>query len=329
MAGSYSPQSGVRGVHIRQDLGNLSVGYHPTGFIAEQLFPIFPVAHESDEYWFWDKGQAFNILRSDGNGSLRADGTPSKEMAFGATKKSYIAEEYALSTKITDRERANADNSLRLEASRTRRVQDLVLLDYEKRVATIAFTAGNYASANKTTNSGATQWNDASFTSIPTGSQSAIVAQLLTGRDAVRKSTGGRYPNTIVIPPSVMAVMRNDKGLTELMKYTNSMLPDGRPFGDSLLGMKVLEPAALYQNVSEGEATSLSDVWGKSVLLAYVNPNPGIDDLTLGLTFRQRGWQVMSWREDRIKSTFYEPSFVQDEKAITFDCGYLIVNAIA
>src|SRR5690242_16667949 len=165
MAGSYSPQSGVRCVHIRQDLGNLSVGYHPVGRVAEQVWPVFSVTHEEDEYWFWDKGQAFNLLRSDGYGSLVPDGTPSKELSFGATIKAYQAQAYKLQTKITDRQRQNADSSLQLEISKTRRVKDLLYLDYETRVASQVTNGSNYATANKTTNSGTSQWNNASFTS--------------------------------------------------------------------------------------------------------------------------------------------------------------------
>ena len=329
MAGSYSPQSGVRGVHIRQDLGNLSVGYHPTGMIAEQVFPVFAVSHESDEYWFWDKGQAFNLLRSDGNGSVRADGTRSKELAFGATRKVYNAQELAYATRITDREMRNADSSLRLETSRTRRAQDLVLLDYETRVANLVTGASNYASANKTTLSGTSQWNNASFTSQNTQGQSVIGGELLTGIDAVRQSTGGRYPNVIIIPAAVLAVMRNDKGLNDSVKYTSNTIATGSPFGDSLYGMRILTPTAMSQTVTEGEATALGDVWGKSVVIAYINPNPGIDDITLGLTFRQRPWQVKTWREEAEESTMYEPSMVQAEAAITFDCAYLISAAIA
>lgn len=329
MAGSYSPQSGVRGVHIRQDLGNLSIGYHPTGMIAEQVFPVFPVTHESDMYWFWDKGQAFNMTRSDGNGSIRADGTASKELSFGATKKTYNCDELAYKTKITDREARNADSSLRLEVSKTRRVQDILLLEYETRVAALVTNATNYATANKVTNAGVTQWNNGSFVSQNTAGQSAIMAQLLGGIDAVRQSTGGRYPNVIIIPAAVLAVMRNDKGLNDSVKYTSNTLATGNPFGESLAGLKMLVPTVMSQAVTEGEATALGDVWGKNVVIAYVNPNPGIDDITLGLTFRQRPWQVKQWREEQLESTFYEPSMVQDEAAVTFDCAYLIAAAIA
>ena len=74
MTATFSPQGGVSGVHINAELTSLSLGYHPDGMIAEQVFPVIPVKHESDTYWKWDKGQAFNQLRSDGYGSLRANG---------------------------------------------------------------------------------------------------------------------------------------------------------------------------------------------------------------------------------------------------------------
>jgi hypothetical protein len=330
MAGSYSPQSGVGGVHIRQDLGNLSIGYHPQGFVADQVWPVFGVKHESDAYWSWDKGQAFNMLRSDGKGSLRADGTASKEVSFGATIKTYQTFEYALSTKITDRQRDNADSSLSLEMSKTRRLKDLLAIEYETRVASPVTTASNYASANKTSNNGSTQWNNASFTSVPTGGQSAIMTQLLNGIDAVRKATGGIKPNKILIPESVLLVMANDKGLAELYKYVRADgLATGSPFGPRIAGLDIITPMAMSENVTEGEAVSLVDIWGKNVVIFYSDPNPGLDSLTFGLTFRSRPDSVKQWREERLESMMYESSFVQIEQSISYDCAYLISTVIA
>lgn len=330
MAGSYSPQSGVQGVHIRRDLGFFSVGYHPVGRVAEQVWPVLSVTNEEDDYWFWDKGQAFNMLRSDGKGSLVADGTPSKELSFGATIKSYKAQQYKLKTKITDRQRRNADSSLRLEQSKTKRVKDLLYLDYETRVASQVTNGNNYASANKTTLSGTSQWDNASFASIPTNGQSAIQAQLLAGKEAVRKATGGLVANKILIPEAVLTVMANDKGLAELYKYTRSdSLASGNPFGPKIAGMEIVCPTIMSQSVTEGEAPNLADVWGNNVVIFYSEPNPGLDSLTFGLTMRVGQDQVRSWRDEEIESTWYEPAIIQDERPISFDCAYIIISAIS
>lgn len=329
MAGNFSPQGGVGSVHINAELTTLSIGYHPDGMIAEQVFPVVAVNHESDIFHKWDKGQAFNLLRSDGNGSLVADGARAKELRFGTTRDSYQAEEWKHAVGITDREMRNADKSLNLEVSRVRRAQDIVLLDYETRVATPLVTAANYATANKVTLAGTSQWNNASFTSQNTAGQSVIGGEILTAIDAVRQSTGGRYPTHIIIPAAVMAVMRNDKGLNDSVKYTSNTIATGQPFGDSLYGLRILMPKAMSQSVAEGEATALTDVWGKNVIVAYINSNPGLDDLILGVTLRQRPWQVRQWREEPESRTMYEAGFVQAEKTITFDCAYLIQSAIA
>lgn len=324
-----SPNFTVRNVHVNKLLSQFSIGYHPLGMIAEQVFPVVPVSNESDYYLFWDKGQALRIERSDGYGSLRADGTRPKLLNYGGTLKSYTAEEFALETRVTDRERANADNGLALEQSKMRRAKDSLYLDYEVRVATILTTAANYAGSNTVTLAGVNQWNNASFASQSGAVHSTIKANVEAGKEAVRKATGGILPNTIIIPRAVAAVMYNDPGLADLVKYTapNLMVDDLLP--QTLWGMKVLIPTVPFTTVPEGEAVTTSDVWGKNVVLAYINPNPGPDSLTLGLTLRQREIQVKQYRDEQVDSTFYRPSFVQSEKLVAADCGYLIAAAVA
>jgi hypothetical protein len=324
-----SPNFTVRSAHVNVPLTQFSVGYHPLGMIAEQVFPVVPVSNESDYYYFWDKGQAFRVERSDGKGSLRADGTRPKLVDFGATLKTYTAEEFAMETRITDRERANADNALALEQSKVRRVQDLLYIDYEIRVASALTAAATYPAANVVTLSGTSQWNNASFSSQTGNQHSVIKANIEAGKEAIRKATGGLLPNTIVIPRAVAAVMYNDVGLADIVKYTapNLMVDDLLP--QTLWGMRVLIPTVPFTTSAEGEAPAMSDVWGKNVILLYRDPNPGLDALTLGLTLRQRPWQVKQYRDEQIDATFYRPGFVQVEQLVAPDCGYLLQNVIA
>lgn len=324
-----SPNFTVRSAHVNVPLTQFSVGYHPLGMIAEQVFPVVPVSNESDYYYFWDKGQAFRVERSDGKGSLRADGTRPKLVNFGATLKTYTAEEFAIETRITDRERANADNALALEQSKVRRVQDLLYIDYEIRVAGVLTAAATYPAANVVTLSGTSQWNNASFSSQTGNQHSVIKANIEAGKEAIRKATGGLLPNTIVIPRAVAAVMYNDVGLADIVKYTapNLMVDDLLP--QTLWGMRVLIPTVPFTTSAEGETPAMSDVWGKNVILMYRDPNPGLDALTLGLTLRQRPWQVKQYRDEQIDATFYRPGFVQAEQLVAPDCGYLLQNVIA
>lgn len=320
--------TGARGVHINQPLTNLSLGYHPTGMVAEQVFGVVPVSHESDYYYVYDKAQAFRLERADGKGDLRADGAKSLLEEFGATPALYQAEEYARKTRITDRQRANQDPVLQLEVSKLRRVQDKLLLGQEVRVAKLLTTAGNWTNGNIITNSGTSQWNNASFNSTQ-GTYSVIEQQFDNGREAIRQATGGKEANVAIIPAAVARVMKRDIGIRNSIQYTHSDILENGTLPSTLWGMKVIEPAAIYDNSVEGEAFAPVDAWGKNVIIAYVEPNPGLDALTLGLIFRARPWQVKQWRDEEVESTFYEASFVQAEQVVSYDCGYLIQNAIA
>src|SRR5258707_7341025 len=213
MAGTNPGNFSVRGVHINQALSQLSVGFMPQGMVAEQIFPVLPVTHESDAYWVWDKGQAFRTERSDGKGTLRPDGAPSKQVNFGGTAKLYTAEEYAAKVRVTDRERSNADSALRLEVSKMTRAQKLVLWEQEIRVASLLTTSTNYAAGNTVTLSGTSQWNNASFASQTAGTQSIIEQNVDAGREAVRLATGGLEANTIIIPRAVARVIKRDVGV--------------------------------------------------------------------------------------------------------------------
>jgi len=330
MAGTATPNMTVKSVHQSVPLTQLSVGYHPTGLVAESVFPVFKVVHENDNYYKWDKGQAFRLDRTDGFGSMRADKTRPRMLNFGATEDTYSAEEFALETAISDRELANQDSALNLQVSKVRRVQDLILLDQELRVANTCLTTGN--NSGSVTNSGTTQWNNASFASLGTGQHSAIKAQFETGKESIRTATGGLLPNVVVIPREVWAVMVNDAGLADLIKYNFSPAQDllaSDFLGGTLWGMKLVVPTAMYTSAVEGEAFSATSIWGKNVWMGYVNPSPGLDALTYGTIFRAREWQVKVYRDEFTDSTIYRPSIVQAEKLVTKDCGYVIKAAIA
>ena len=320
----------VGNVHVSAPLTQLSVGYHPMGMIAEQIFPVIRVQHENDLFYTWDFAQAFRLERTDGYDDERADGTEARTENYGATLSSYIAKEFARRTTVTDRERANADSVLQLETSKIRRTQDKILLNQELRVANLLTTTSNYLSANFVTLAGTNQWNNASFASQSTAVQSQIKKNLDDGKEAIRTATGGLEANTIIIPAAVARVMARDVGIFEQVKYTHPDLLVGGYLPPTLWGMKVLMPTAGYVSAVEGETvTTATDIWGKNVILAYVNPTPGVDSITASAIFRSRDWQVKTWRDEAIDTTYYQASIIQAEQIIAKPAVYLIQNAIA
>lgn len=333
MTAVASPVSSVGSVHINRPLTQFSLGYHPDedGYIAEKIFPSIKVTNESDEYFEWDRTQAFRVQQSDGYGTLVADGAAAPIRKYGFTQKLYHARAYKAATFITDRERNNADPGLNLQYSTTRRVQAEIMLDQEIRVANLLTSTANYASTNFHTYSGASQWNNASFVSQSGSVASTIKKNLDDGAEAIRQQTGLK-PNTIIIPEAVRRVMSRDLGLIDELKYTHNNLLEGDRgdiIGRTLFGMDVLNPQGIFTDSVEGEAFSSTDIWGKCVILAYVSKTPALDAPSTGYIFRNRPWMVRSWREDPTEKTFYEASIIQDEKMTSNVTAYLLNAVIA
>jgi len=91
--------------------------------------------------------------------------------------------------------------------------------------------------------------------------------------------------------------------------------------------MKVIIPKCSKNTNVEGNATqTLSDVWGKHVLLIYVPET--------GYIFRcansaHTPWGVRTWREDPEKKEVIENEVCQDEKIVSNVAGYFIEDVIA
>jgi len=133
------------------------------------------------------------------------------------------------------------------------------------------------------------------------------------------------------MPKPVAKVAKRDTKIRDLVKYTHAdLLVDGE-LPPTLWGLDVLIPSATSITGVEqpGTTGSPADIWGKDVLVTYTTPTPGLDIITAGYIIRSQDWVVRQWQEDEIRSTFYEPGIVQDEKLVASIAAYIIASAIA
>jgi hypothetical protein len=311
-------QVNVSTVHVDAALTNLAIGYGGRqGLIADQAMRILRVNKESDKYYKWDRGNTFRIPES-----KRSDGAKSNKVVFDLSQESYQTEEYALNTDVTDRQVANADSVLRLRASKMRFVKDLLMLDREKRVASLLTTTGNYDSTAYVTKSGSTQWNNASFSG-------SIEKDIDTGKEAVR-SLIGVEPNTIIIPAAVAKVMKRDAMIRELIKYTQNDLLVNGDLPPTIFNMRVLIPTPVeISSIRGASSTTTADVWGKHVVMTYIPAEGSIDTPAHAYTFRSRDFLVKSWREEAMSKEVIECSVMDDEKITSNISGYLIYSCIS
>lgn len=314
----------VGAVHQNTPLTNLVVGYNYPGFIADDVFPVLPVMKESDLYYSFDKSPWFR--RED---SLVPDRASAREINFSFGTGTYTAQRYGYQVTISARERANADNQLRLETAKLRFAKQLIQLDTEVRVAQL-LTKSNTAGV---TLSSSDQFDNASFTA----SGVPIENRFDTAKEAIRQATGGFDPNVVVIPKAVAMVMKRDSKIRDLVKYTQNALVNG-DLPDTLWGMKVYIPGSIYTTTAEGTAegsVTYSDVWGKDIRLMYVAP-PGTADMmtpAAGYQFRlsDDNYAVSQWSTGagRNQIDFYECSVSQDAKLTMSTACYVIESAIS
>ena len=307
----------IKDVHVDQPLSNLSIGYHPAGMVAERVASPMKVNKESDKYYVWNRDTAFRV---DANGimSLRPDKSEAKTVDFGISTSTYTAEEYALKILVSDREKDNADSVLKLRESKLRRLQDLLLLEQEIRVATLLTTSGNWDTDH--TADPSVKWDAASAVVIEKNIDDA--------KEVVRKAIGVE-PNTIVIPSAVAKVVKRDGTLRDLIRYTHSDLLVNGDLPPRLFNMDVIIPGSTYTSSIEGASSiTYSDVWGEHVLLLYVPKEATMDSPTAVKTFRARDWEVRSWREEKLRSEAIEVSVIQDEVLTSDISGYLLSNVL-
>jgi len=304
-------------VHVDAALTNLSIAYTPGGFIADQAMPILKVAKESDKYYKWDRGNALRVPQA-----LRSDGAESNKLTFDISTATYQAEEYAYNSDVTDRQTANSDSIINLRASKTRFLKDLLMLDREKRVASLLTTAGNYDSSVRETLSGTKQWDNASFVG-------SIEKDLDAAKEAVRGFLG-LEPNTIIIPAAVAKVMKRDAMIRELIKYTQTNLLVNGDLPPSIFNMRVLIPTAINITSQRGaSSTTNADVWGKHIVLTYQPTNGSVDTPAHAYTMRSRNFLAKSWREEEKAKDVIELSVIEDVIVTSNVSGFLYSNVIA
>ncbi len=304
-------------VHVSAPLSNLAISYRNLGFVASEFLPIMPVKFEADKYYKFYKEELRRIK------ALRAMGAESHEVKWTVTTETYTAEEYALKQIVPDRLRANADPAIRPEQVTTKKLLSWLYLDYEKRAqALVQEAAGVTAGATPTV-----KWD---------GTSPTIEDDVDTAKKSIRQNAGV-LPNKILMSADVKDVVKKDSVIRNLIRYTMpaaaGLLTSGE-LPPVLWNLKTVIGNSIENTAREGQTNVIADVWNDNVLVAYVDPTPSLDALTLGFTMRvkQGGTLevlVTKWREDSRKGDMVEVSIIQDEKICATECGYLITDSLA
>jgi hypothetical protein len=281
---------------IAELLTNVAQKHINRAFVIEELLPVVPVGSERFTYMVFGREhfKHYNTRRAYNARPIRIDYTLS--MREGT------CEEFMAEHPIYERMRAEAQRPLDVEIQGTELVTDALRLDQEIMGQSILFNKDNYYSGMAVTPS--KKWDETGAT---------IFKDITDRQEAVRKRIG-MYPNTILIPPSVAQIMAFSSEVTDYIKNVIGLQRLERPAEEGwmlppvLFGMRVVMPSVI--ELSDG---TLKDVWGDSVLVAYVAPRPAVFRPSLGYTFRRRGFRIRIWHDDYVKADIIEGSWVQKQ----------------
>jgi len=302
-----------KNVHVDKILTNISIKYSNEAYVGLQIVPVVPVKKKSDIYFIYDsKADRFRIPKT-----LRASKTDSRTVDWKVTEDGYVCKEYALNSLIDDDERDNADKPLNLEVDTVEFLTDIVQLSLEMRIKTMLEAA---LSANAPT-SGA--WSD--YTEA-TGTDP--IADIEEGKEAVH-AVIFRDPNTLLLGKPVYDKLKHHPKILERIKYSQKGVITADLMAELFGVDRVIIGKAGYNTAKEGKAESLSYLWGKNAILAYVEPKPGLKKFSLGYTFQSQKFQTRRARIETKHSDWFEVGDKETEKIICAACGYRISPAIA
>jgi hypothetical protein len=298
-------------------LTTVARGYSNNQFVGSILFPTVKVPTRGGTVIQFGK-EGFMLYMTG-----RSPGQNTKRISFGYSGAPYKLEQHALEGVVPTEtmQEANAVPGIDLGASTVNNVQDIIELRKEKAQADIARNPANYSASNKITLSGTSQWSDTSGTSDP-------VAIINAGREVIRQKIG-KKANIAVIGAAVFTALTNHPKVIERMKYT------GRDVAtpELLAALFSLQQVIVGEAVFSDDAGNFADIWGRDVILAYVELGTVADrgKPSYGYTYQLDGYvQVEEPYYDRSSKSWIYP--VTDELAPVMagaDAGYLITNAVA
>ena len=315
------PQPTSSDVHVDRPLTNISVAYiqDQNVFVSTKVFPILPVDKQSDLYFVYTKNDWFRD-----EAQRRAPSTESAGSGYTLSTDSYNCDVYAVHKDVDNRVIANADIPLNPIQDATRWVTQKMLIKQERIWVADYFTSGVW----DTDVTPADLWSDYAA--------SDPLNDLEAGKEAILGVTGFE-PNTLVMGWQVMRQLKHHPDLVDRIKYTQVGLATEDLLATLLGVQRIMVVRSIYATNAEGEAEAYDFNVGKSALLMYVAPSPGLYTPSAGYTFAWRGVSqgigaeigISTLPMRQIKSQRIEAEKAWDNKLVATDMGYFLDGVVA
>jgi len=293
-------------------LTNLARGYTNNGFVASMLFPHAQVTKEGGKIPQFTK-EAFKIYNTER--AIRADSNRINPSVSDSID--FVLTEHDLEYPMDYRELKESTLPLKIHATNV--VTGAIALRKEKLAADLATNTANYASTNKIALSSGDHFDES--TSDP-------IAVIDAGRSAVRSQIA-KNPNVIIISDSVFTALKNHASITDKIKYTQHAVITAQLLKQLLQFDQLFVAGGVYEDASG----NLVDVWGESIVMAYVpeakNGNRSFYEPSFGYTLQMKNFPIVDTYDEKGKMKIARNTDLFVPKIVGADAGYLISNCLA
>lgn len=315
---------------IQPQLTAISLAYTNERMVADMVLPRVPVTSETFKWSQYTKADAFTVpdTRVGRKGDVN-------EIDWTATEQSASTADYGLEDPIPQADINAAQAAPRTQgvmpidpmARSTDLLTSLIALDREVRVSNLVMTAANYATANKATLSGTSQWSDYQ--------NSDPVSAILTAMDGMlirpNKAVMGRavYSKLRMHPKVVAAVFAQGGNAASGGIVSLQALADLLELDELILGEG-------WQNTAKkGQTPTIVRVWGKNFSMFYQNPSLASAQGTMTFGFTAEWGSRIAGTIDNDPNiglrggTRVRVGESVKELIVANDVGYLFTNAVA
>lgn len=304
-------------------LTNIAKGYNNEAFIGSKLFPLVEVDTENIRIPEFARDH-LKIFKSER--TLYGDPFMIKPGDLGWTD--VKLDEKSLDYPIDWREIDAVKGLLNLTKVGAKTVADSLLLEREWRISTAVQDASNYASANKITLSGTSQWSH---------SDSNPIDIINTGIIAVQSSCGMR-PNTIAMGLSAWEKFSKHAKVIAAIFGSNGYGVVTTDMVAKLFNVKNVSVGAAFHDISENtsDTPSFTSLWNDNCIIAYVPQNTkgkaSFYESGFGYTLQHQATPPLInnfWKDDRKKVHIVEGTLLTKHVMLDAKCGYLISDTNA
>jgi hypothetical protein len=316
----------VKASMVAGPLANVSVMYQPTGFIADQVFPIIPDVPTKCQIATYGKGAFFRD-----EAQIRAPGTEAARGGYPTGHIDVNTKEYAFASEVTDEDRRHAKQQgappLKPDEDAIALATGKILLRKERIVRDLVVNTV-WADGNAGGEDAAGLW-------APKDNTNTFLDDIAKGIDTIHSKTGV-MPNKLVIDLGTYLALKECAAVLDKIKHTQR----GVITADLLAGVldleEVLVGKASYSTAKEkknGTDFTAAKIWEINAtkgmaFLFYAPPAPGLKVPSAGYQARENYETGLSrktevWRENSKHQDVYEVAELVDIVAVGADLGYL------